>query len=211
MKTIESGSSTWRFQVRQTAAHADLSRHCCTMRPQGGDHAASGSRVGCRALSPFQRLQSSCLKLELQEVGTCHLYDRSPTQEATTPVFPASVSKPVILWAAIWPPSCSSESAEQLPEAGAVAVVGVQVRGSLAKRLGLLGAMGGTQGLVGWWMVRSGLQVPPSHGHPVSKGFGSRDQGSGAGAIGVEVPRWGVQKQRGGGVCAGDIGVRLPG
>jgi cytochrome c oxidase assembly protein subunit 15 len=29
----------------------------------------------------------------------------------------------------------------------------------LARRLGLLLAMGGTQGLVGWWMVRSGLQV----------------------------------------------------
>lgn len=33
------------------------------------------------------------------------------------------------------------------------------VKGALAKRLGLLGFMGGTQGLVGWWMVRSGLQV----------------------------------------------------
>jgi cytochrome c oxidase assembly protein subunit 15 len=29
----------------------------------------------------------------------------------------------------------------------------------LASRLGLLFFMGGTQGLVGWWMVRSGLQV----------------------------------------------------
>lgn len=29
----------------------------------------------------------------------------------------------------------------------------------LARRLGLLFFMGGTQGLVGWWMVRSGLQV----------------------------------------------------
>ena len=29
----------------------------------------------------------------------------------------------------------------------------------LANRLGLLFLMGGTQGLVGWWMVRSGLQV----------------------------------------------------
>ena len=36
-----------------------------------------------------------------------------------------------------------------------------QVKGSLAQRLALLGAMGGTQGLVGWWMVRSGLQVCP--------------------------------------------------
>ena len=33
------------------------------------------------------------------------------------------------------------------------------VKGPLAARLGLLGAMGGAQGLVGWWMVRSGLQV----------------------------------------------------
>lgn len=30
---------------------------------------------------------------------------------------------------------------------------------ALAKRLGLLFFMGGTQGLVGWWMVRSGLKV----------------------------------------------------
>jgi len=29
----------------------------------------------------------------------------------------------------------------------------------LAGRLGLLFAMGGAQGLVGWWMVRSGLEV----------------------------------------------------
>ena len=33
------------------------------------------------------------------------------------------------------------------------------VNGALGKRLGLLFAMGVTQGLVGWWMVRSGLQV----------------------------------------------------
>ncbi|KAK9806783.1 hypothetical protein WJX72_002648 [[Myrmecia] bisecta] len=32
----------------------------------------------------------------------------------------------------------------------------------LAQRLGLLFLMGGTQGLVGWWMVRSGLEAPPS-------------------------------------------------
>jgi hypothetical protein len=32
----------------------------------------------------------------------------------------------------------------------------------LASRLGLLFFMGGTQGLVGWWMVRSGLQVRPA-------------------------------------------------
>ncbi|KAF5843190.1 cytochrome oxidase assembly protein-domain-containing protein, partial [Dunaliella salina] len=31
---------------------------------------------------------------------------------------------------------------------------------ALAKRLGLLFTMGGTQGLVGWWMVRSGLDEP---------------------------------------------------
>ena len=38
------------------------------------------------------------------------------------------------------------------------------VNGPLARRLGLLFAMGATQGFVGWWMVRSGLQVrsPPS-------------------------------------------------
>ena len=30
---------------------------------------------------------------------------------------------------------------------------------ALAKRLGLLFLMGGTQGLVGWWMVKSGLEV----------------------------------------------------
>lgn len=29
----------------------------------------------------------------------------------------------------------------------------------LAARLGLLFLMGGTQGFVGWWMVKSGLQV----------------------------------------------------
>ncbi|CAL8462918.1 g2452 [Coccomyxa elongata] len=32
------------------------------------------------------------------------------------------------------------------------------VNGPLARRLGLLFAMGATQGFVGWWMVRSGLQ-----------------------------------------------------
>ena len=34
------------------------------------------------------------------------------------------------------------------------------VRGPLARRLALLGAAGGGQGLVGWWMVRSGLEEP---------------------------------------------------
>jgi cytochrome c oxidase assembly protein subunit 15 len=33
------------------------------------------------------------------------------------------------------------------------------VNASLGRRLGLLFAMGATQGFVGWWMVRSGLQV----------------------------------------------------
>ena len=33
------------------------------------------------------------------------------------------------------------------------------VNGALGTRLGLLFAMGATQGLVGWWMVRSGLEV----------------------------------------------------
>ena len=32
----------------------------------------------------------------------------------------------------------------------------------LAPTLGLLFALGGSQGLVGWWMVRSGLQEPPA-------------------------------------------------
>jgi cytochrome c oxidase assembly protein subunit 15 len=34
------------------------------------------------------------------------------------------------------------------------------VRGPLARRLALLGCAGGGQGLVGWWMVRSGLEEP---------------------------------------------------
>jgi hypothetical protein len=33
------------------------------------------------------------------------------------------------------------------------------VNAALGRRLGLLFAMGAAQGLVGWWMVRSGLQV----------------------------------------------------
>ena len=33
------------------------------------------------------------------------------------------------------------------------------LRGPLAARVGLLFAAGGVQGLVGWWMVRSGLQA----------------------------------------------------
>ena len=33
------------------------------------------------------------------------------------------------------------------------------VNGALGRRLSLLFAMGVTQGFVGWWMVRSGLQV----------------------------------------------------
>ncbi len=36
------------------------------------------------------------------------------------------------------------------------------VRGALGKRLALLFAAGGTQGLVGWWMVKSGLEQPRS-------------------------------------------------
>jgi cytochrome c oxidase assembly protein subunit 15 len=35
-----------------------------------------------------------------------------------------------------------------------------RVNGPLAQRLGLLLCMGGAQGLVGWWMVRSGLKEP---------------------------------------------------
>lgn len=33
------------------------------------------------------------------------------------------------------------------------------INGALGRRLGLLFLMGGAQGLVGWWMVRSGLKV----------------------------------------------------
>ena len=36
----------------------------------------------------------------------------------------------------------------------------------LGRRLGLLFAMGATQGFVGWWMVRSGLQVCACTGCP---------------------------------------------
>lgn len=39
-----------------------------------------------------------------------------------------------------------------------------QINKPLGRRLGLLFLMGGTQGLVGWWMVRSGLKVM-SHCH----------------------------------------------
>ena len=34
------------------------------------------------------------------------------------------------------------------------------VRPALGKRLALLFAAGGSQGLVGWWMVKSGLEQP---------------------------------------------------
>lgn len=33
------------------------------------------------------------------------------------------------------------------------------INGPLGKRLGICFLMGGAQGLVGWWMVRSGLEV----------------------------------------------------
>jgi len=33
------------------------------------------------------------------------------------------------------------------------------INGALGRRLALLFLMGGTQGLVGWWMVRSGFRV----------------------------------------------------
>jgi heme A synthase len=36
------------------------------------------------------------------------------------------------------------------------------INAALGRRLALVFLMGGTQGLVGWWMVRSGLQVGPS-------------------------------------------------
>ena len=35
------------------------------------------------------------------------------------------------------------------------------VNAALGRRLGLLFLMGGMQGLVGWWMVRSGFRVRP--------------------------------------------------
>jgi cytochrome c oxidase assembly protein subunit 15 len=41
----------------------------------------------------------------------------------------------------------------------AVFVARGAVTARLGTRLGLLFLMGGTQGLVGWWMVKSGLQV----------------------------------------------------
>ncbi len=34
------------------------------------------------------------------------------------------------------------------------------ITAELAKRLGILFAMGGSQGLIGWWMVKSGLEEP---------------------------------------------------
>lgn len=37
-----------------------------------------------------------------------------------------------------------------------------QIPRALAPRLGLLLALGGSQGLVGWWMVKSGLEAPPA-------------------------------------------------
>ena len=44
----------------------------------------------------------------------------------------------------------------------AVFVARGAVTAPLASRLGLLFLMGGTQGLVGWWMVKSGLEVRSS-------------------------------------------------
>lgn len=40
------------------------------------------------------------------------------------------------------------------------------LKGALGQRLGLLFLMGGTQGLVGWWMVRSGLKESEDHQVP---------------------------------------------
>eukprot|EP00873_Tetraselmis_striata_P022529 jgi/Tetstr1/442793/TSEL_030877.t1 len=40
------------------------------------------------------------------------------------------------------------------------------INAPLARRLGLLFLMGGTQGLVGWWMVRSGLRDPKESDNP---------------------------------------------
>jgi heme A synthase len=41
------------------------------------------------------------------------------------------------------------------------------INGPLGRRLGLLFLMGGAQGLVGWWMVRSGLEVRASLSTPM--------------------------------------------
>lgn len=43
--------------------------------------------------------------------------------------------------------------------AGAYFTAKGYINAALARRLGILFLMGGTQGLVGWWMVRSGLKV----------------------------------------------------
>ncbi|KAF8072411.1 COX15 [Scenedesmus sp. PABB004] len=40
------------------------------------------------------------------------------------------------------------------------------INAPLGRRLGLCFAMGGAQGLVGWWMVRSGLEEPEGHAVP---------------------------------------------
>lgn len=48
----------------------------------------------------------------------------------------------------------------------AVFVAKGAVNGALARRMSLLFLMGGTQGLVGWWMVRSGLKEPENNQVP---------------------------------------------
>ena len=49
------------------------------------------------------------------------------------------------------------------------------IKRSLAPRLAILFAMGGTQGLIGWWMVKSGLSIPQAQ--------------DGGGYGGYEIPR----------------------
>jgi len=43
------------------------------------------------------------------------------------------------------------------------------INGALGKRLGLLFLMGGTQGFVGWWMVRSGLMENPNNHYDIPR------------------------------------------
>jgi cytochrome c oxidase assembly protein subunit 15 len=62
------------------------------------------------------------------------------------------------------------------------------INAPLAARLGLLLAMGGAQGLVGWWMVRSGLREPRAPvvapGQEAAAAGGGGDGGSGGGGGG---------------------------
>ena len=61
---------------------------------------------------------------------------------------------------------CAGHSVRFLGVAFAVPATYFAARGfinaPLGRRLGVCFMMGGAQGLVGWWMVRSGLQVKSS-------------------------------------------------